>query len=74
MDSQGVMDVNIDNVLALWVDVDNSMERMEGPTLLEIDTISHPTHRNDLLPKEDMEACSKLKAQAAIEENKTILG
>mmetsp|Transcript_13224 Transcript_13224/g.28024 ORF Transcript_13224/g.28024 Transcript_13224/m.28024 type:complete len:842 (+) Transcript_13224:3970-6495(+) len=74
VDPRGLVDVYIDDLIALTVDVGDNVERMEGAPLLAVEAIARPKHREEPLPREEMEARNKLEAEAAAEEIKTILG
>ncbi len=74
MDPKSVVDVYINVVIALTVDVDDNVDRMEGLTLHAFDRIACPQHKNKLLPREEMESHNKLEAEASLEKGMMVLG
>jgi hypothetical protein len=76
VDPQGMGNVYIDDLIqtAVIINGTNNAIRCERATLLEMDACAWPKHLNKLIPRKDMEAHNKLKAEAGLEECKTILG
>jgi hypothetical protein len=75
VDPQGMGNVYIDNLIQTAVIIDriNNAIRCKCATLLAIDACARPKHFNKPIPCKEMEACNKLKAEAGLEECKTIL-
>jgi hypothetical protein len=73
---RGMGDVYIDNLIqtAVIIDGTNNAIRCKCATLHSIDACTRPKHLNKQIPREDMEACNKLKAEAGLEEWNSILG
>ena len=66
----------IDDLVGLTIDIpgtDNAL-RLERAGLLAIHTCARPNARIEPIPREDMAALLKLKAEVGLEEIKTILG
>jgi hypothetical protein len=76
VDSRGMNDIYIDDLVSLTVEVegsDNLIQCNRAP-LLMFGTCSRPLDDNKPIPKETMEARNKLESEALLEETKTILG
>jgi hypothetical protein len=73
---RGVNDIYLDDFISLTVDIQgtNNLERCAGAPLLAIAATARPSHSDEPIPREAMEAISKLIAEAAPEETKMILG
>ena len=67
--------VYIDDLIqtAVIINGTNNTIRCKCTTLLAIDACAWPKHLSKPIPCKDMEACNKLKAEAGLEECKTIL-
>jgi hypothetical protein len=76
VDSQGMNDIYIDDLVSLTVEVEGSdnLIRCGRAPLLMFDTCSQPLDNNASIPRETMEARNKLESKALLEETKTILG
>ena len=76
VDSQGMNDIYIDDLVSLTVEVEGSdnLIRCDRAPLLMFDTCSRPLDNNEPIPRETMEARNKLESKALLEETKTILG
>jgi hypothetical protein len=76
VDSQGMNDIYIDDLVSLTVEVegsDNLIQCNRAP-LLMFNTCSGPLDDNEPILRETMEARNKLESKALLEETKTILG
>ena len=73
---RGTHDIYLDNIIALTLDVPgaNNLERCAGAHLLAIAATAWPSHAEEPIPREEMEAINKLIAEATPEEKKLILG
>jgi hypothetical protein len=76
VDPQGMGNVYIDDLIqtAVIIDGTNNSIRCECATLLAIDACTWSKHLNKPIPRKDIEARNKCKAEAGLEECKTILG
>jgi hypothetical protein len=76
VDPRGMGNVYIDDLVqaAVIIDGTDNAIRCKHATLLAIDACARPKHPNEPISREEMEACIKLKAEAGLEEQKTILG
>jgi hypothetical protein len=76
VDPQGTGKVYIDNLIQTAVIIKGTENtiRCKCATLLASDACAWPKHLKKPIPRKDMEACNKLKAEAGLEEYKTILG
>ncbi len=76
VDSQGMNDIYINNLVSLTVEVggtDNLIRCNRAP-LLMFDTCSQPLDNNKPIPRETIEARNKLESKALLEETTMILG
>jgi hypothetical protein len=73
---RGTYDLYLDDIVGLTLDVpgSNNLERLAGAHLLAIATTARPSHDEEPIPREPMEARNKLVAEATPEEIKLILG
>ena len=73
---RGFVDDYIDDLIGLTVDIpgSNNADRLERAPLLAIHTLARPLHPNEPIPRHDMAALNKLRAEAKLEETKIILG
>jgi hypothetical protein len=73
---RGIYDLYLDDVIGLTLDMPgtNNLERSAGAHLLAIAATARPSHDNEPIPRETMEAEAKLAAEASPEEIKLILG
>ena len=73
---RGTHDLYLDDIIGLTLDVpgSNNLERLAGAHLLAIATTARPSHDEEPIPREPMEARNKLVAEAKPEEIKLILG
>ena len=73
---KGTHDIYLDDLIALTLDVpgSNNLKRCAGAHLLAIAATARPSHDDEPIPREEMEAINKLVAEATPEEMKTILG
>ncbi len=76
VDPQGTGNIYIDNLIqtAVIIDGTDNAIRCKCATLLAIDACALPKHLNKPIPREDMEAQNRLKAEAGLEKCKTVLG
>jgi hypothetical protein len=76
VDPRGTGDIYIDDLVqaAEIINGTDNAIRCKCATLLAIDACARPKHPNEPIPREEMEACNKLKTEAGLEEQKTILG
>jgi len=73
---RGIYDLYLDDIIGLSLDMPetNNLERSAAAHLLAIATTARPSHENEPIPREAMEAEAKLAAEASPEEIKLILG
>jgi hypothetical protein len=73
---RGTYDLYIDDIIALTLDVPgtNNLEHCAGAHLLAVAATARPSHEDEPIPREEMEAVNKLIAEATPEESKMILG
>ena len=73
---RGIYDLYLDDIIGLTLDMPgtNNLERSAGAHLLAIAATARPSHDNEPIPREAMEAEAKLAAEASPEEVKLILG
>jgi hypothetical protein len=76
VDPRGTVDCYIDDTIGLTVDLENTnnVTRMENVIPLAIHAIARPVHKHEPIPRDEMAAEQKFKAEGALEERKTILG
>ena len=76
VNSKGIADVYIDDMIALAVNVENSdnIQRLEQVTLLTIHCAARDKHANEPIPREGMAARAEFIAKAGAEEVKATLG
>ena len=76
VDSRGMNDIYIDDLVSLTAEVegsDNLIQCNRAP-LLMFDTCSQPLDNNKPIPRETIEARNKLESKALLEETKMVLG
>jgi hypothetical protein len=73
---RGMNIIYIENLISLTVIIEgtDNLDQCNQAPLLMFDTCSHPLNPNKLIPRETMEAWSKLQLEALLEEKKVILG
>jgi hypothetical protein len=76
INERGIYDLYLDDIIGLSLDMPgtNNLERSAGAHLLAIAATARPSHDNEPIPREAMEAEAKLAAEASPEEIKLILG
>jgi hypothetical protein len=76
INDKGTHDIYIGDLVGLTLDVPgtNNLERGAGAHLLAIAATARPSHVEEPIPREEMEAINKLVAEATPEEMKVILG
>jgi hypothetical protein len=76
VEAEGHSDVYIDDTCALGVDLpgSNNVTKIERAVLLALETTARQLMENEPIPRDDMPAKNKFKAEAAAEETKMILG
>ena len=76
VDARGIVDVYIDDFIGLTIDLegtDNAI-RLERAPLLGLTAVSREVSPFEPLPRDDMDARAKLKAETGLTETKIILG
>jgi hypothetical protein len=76
VDPRGTVDCYIDDTVGLTVDLEDTdnTDRMRNVIPLAIHATARPVHKNEPIPRDEMAAEQKFKAEGALEERKTILG
>ncbi len=76
IDPKGIHNIYIDDMIPLTVDLPgtNNLARCKAAALLAIHATACLNHPNEPIPREEVEARSKLSAEAGLEEQKVILG
>ena len=70
----GQVDCYIDDLTTVAVDINNNRKRAEAATLLALHTMGRPTNKDDPITRVNLVSLSKLTAEAALEEEKILLG
>ena len=76
INDRGTHDMYLDDIIGLGIDLPNSDNtlRSERAPLLAMHTCARPIHPAEPIPRQDMAARNKLKAEARLSEIKAILG
>jgi hypothetical protein len=76
IDDRGTHEMYLDDLIGLGIDLPNTnnIKRSERAPLLAIHTCARPLHANEPIPRQHIVSLQKLTAEAALTEQKTILG
>ena len=73
VDSRGMTDVYIDDMIEFCADIHNNNARLKNAILLSIHAAPRPLHEVKPIPREEMAALAKLLTEMSLEESKVIL-